>query len=135
MRRTEYASSCSKYEEPVSGLPGCSNTGMDSENKGSGSQEKKQEEDDFGIAEILPQYFALCQRDLLNLQAALDQHDFEIVRVLGHNLKGSGGAYGFPELSDIGSSLEASAKAQDTSVAKTGVDRLADFLSTRAPKG
>jgi HPt (histidine-containing phosphotransfer) domain-containing protein len=106
---------------------------MHSEKKGRSSQ-PGEEEDDFGIAEIVPQYFALCQRDLLNLRDALDQNDFEKVRVLGHNLKGSGGAYGFPEITEIGSSLEASGKLHDTSLAKTGVDRLAAFLSARAPK-
>lgn len=104
---------------------------MGSEDKGDNSQPRG-EEDDFGIAEIVPQYFALCQRDLLNLRDALDQNDFERVRVLGHNLKGSGGAYGFPEISEIGSSLEVSGKLQDTSLAKTGVDRLAAFLIARA---
>jgi len=106
---------------------------MGSENKGGGSR-PGEEEDDFGLAEILPQYFALCQRDLLNLRDALDQNDFEKVRVLGHNLKGSGGAYGLPEISEIGSSLEESGKLQDTSLAKTGVDRLAAFLSVRVPE-
>jgi HPt (histidine-containing phosphotransfer) domain-containing protein len=106
---------------------------MGSEDKGGGS-ERREEEDDFGIAEILPQYFALCQCDLLNLRDALDQNDFEKVRVLGHNLKGSGGAYGLPEISEIGSSLEASGKLHDTSLAKTGVDRLAAFLSVRVPE-
>lgn len=99
-----------------------------------GSETSGEEEDDFGLAEILPQYFALCRRDLLNLQAALDENDFERVRVLGHNLKGSGGAYGFPDLTEIGASLETSGKSQDAALAKSSADRFAEFLNTHQPK-
>jgi HPt (histidine-containing phosphotransfer) domain-containing protein len=104
---------------------------MDSEHRGSRPQ-PGHEEDDFGLAEILPQYFALCRRDLLNLREALARHDFEKIRVLGHNLKGSGGAYGFPDVTDIGASLEASGKTQDAPLAQSAVDRLAGFLTAHA---
>jgi HPt (histidine-containing phosphotransfer) domain-containing protein len=102
---------------------------MDADNRAEGAFAPGDDEDGAGLAEILPQYFSLCRRDLLNLQAALEQKDFERVRVLGHNLKGSGGAYGFPELTEIGSSLETSGKINDVSAAKAGVERLAEFLN------
>jgi HPt (histidine-containing phosphotransfer) domain-containing protein len=105
---------------------------MQSDGKSGNLHTKREtEEDDFGISEILPQYFALCRRDLLNLQAALERNDFEQIRVLGHNLKGSGGAYGFPELTEIGLELEVSGKQQDREIAKTGVERLQEFLKAR----
>lgn len=106
---------------------------MDSEFEGGNPQrEREKKEDDFGIAEILPQYFALCRRDLLNLQSALERNDFEQIRVLGHNLKGSGGAYGFPELSEIGLALETSGKRHDREIAKAEVERLGEFLKERS---
>lgn len=103
-------------------------------NKRDGSSHPDEDEEDFGLDEILPQYFALCRRDLLNLQAALEKNDFEQVRVVGHNLKGSGGAYGFPDLTEIGASIESSGKMNDSQLAKTAVDRLAVFLQAHAPK-
>jgi HPt (histidine-containing phosphotransfer) domain-containing protein len=104
---------------------------MGSENRG-GS--RPDEEEDFGLSEILPQYFDLCRRDLLHLQLALEENDFERVRVLGHNLKGSGGAYGFPDLTEIGASLETSGKSQDPTLAKSATERLAEFLNSHQPK-
>jgi histidine phosphotransfer protein HptB len=89
------------------------------------------DDDDFSLADLIPQYFALCRRDLLNLRAAIESKEFDQVRVLGHNLKGSGGAYGFPELSEIGAQIESAAKTQDTGKAGSGVARLAEFLSAR----
>ena len=53
--------------------------------------------------------------------------DFARVAVLAHNLKGTGGAFGFPELSVMGGKLETLAKAGD--VAELG--ELLDVLSAR----
>jgi HPt (histidine-containing phosphotransfer) domain-containing protein len=91
------------------------------------------DDEDFGLAELIPQYLALCRRDLLNLGVALDNKQFEDVRVLGHNLKGSGGAYGFPELSEIGSRIETAAKEKDEAVARQGIEQLEVFLRSHDP--
>ena len=96
-----------------------------------GDEEHEDEEDDFGLTELIPQYFALCRRDLQNLRAALDEKQFDQIRVLGHNLKGSGGAYGFPGLSEIGARIETAAKAGNESEAREGVEQLAEFLKSR----
>lgn len=91
------------------------------------------EEPDFDLSELLPQYFTLCRRDLAKLKAAVEQREFAQVRILGHNLKGSGGAYGFPELTEIGAAIEFAAKAGDEAAVRTGVDRFASFLDSCAP--
>jgi HPt (histidine-containing phosphotransfer) domain-containing protein len=97
------------------------------------SEQSKPDDDDFGMAELIPQYFALCRRDLLSLGAALEKKQFEDVRVLGHNLKGSGGAYGFPELSEIGSRIETAGTEKDEAVARQGVEQLEFFLRSHDP--
>ncbi|MFZ0591931.1 MAG: Hpt domain-containing protein [Bryobacteraceae bacterium] len=91
------------------------------------------DEPDFDLAELLPQYFALCRRDLDRLKAAFEQREFGQVRLLGHNLKGSGGAYGFPELTEIGAAIERAAKAEDEIAIRTGIDQFATFLISHAP--
>jgi HPt (histidine-containing phosphotransfer) domain-containing protein len=85
--------------------------------------------EDFPLNDLLPQYFALCRRDLERLRAASESRQFGEIRVLGHNLKGSGGAYGFPELSRIGANIELAAKSGDDSTVRVGIDQLAAFLS------
>src|SRR4051812_1945621 len=88
-------------------------------------------DDDLGLAELLPQYFALCLRDLHDLRTALTNEQFDRIRVLGHNLKGSGGAYGFPDLSSIGSHIEESAQERDQPEIQAGIERLASFLQSQ----
>ena len=85
-------------------------------------------DEDSGLAELIPLYFALCRRDLLSLRTALEGTDFNQVRILGHNLRGSGGAYGFPELSEIGAVIETAGKTKDADLARDGIAKLAGFL-------
>lgn len=61
--------------------------------------------------ELVAKYISRCRSGLPNLQAALHDSDFEAARVYGHRMKGSGGAYGIPGLSEIGAGIERAAKA------------------------
>lgn len=89
------------------------------------------DDDDFGLQDLVPQYLALCRRDLLAMQAALERLDFDRVRVLGHNLKGSGSAYGFPRLTDLGARVEQAAKSNDNDTIRVGITELEAFLHSK----
>jgi hypothetical protein len=52
----------------------------------------------------------------------------EGVRVTGHSMKGTGGGYGFDGLSEIGASIESAAKSGDLDAARSGLERLVDYL-------
>jgi PAS domain S-box-containing protein len=78
--------------------------------------------------ELTPQYLKNCRRDLLLMQEALERADYEALDLLGHNLRGSGGAFGFQGLSDIGTSVEAAAKQGDAVASRSGVVELSDYL-------
>ena len=93
--------------------------------------ESSPEDDDFGLQDLVPQYLALCRRDLLAMQSALERLDFDRVRVLGHNLKGSGSAYGFPRLTDLGASVEQAAKSNDNDTIRVGITELEAFLDSK----
>lgn len=86
------------------------------------------DEEEFTLTDLLPQYFALCRRDLEHLRKALQDGAFDEIRIVGHNLKGSGGAYGFPALSQIGLEIEAAAKTGDREAIQRQIERLMDFL-------
>jgi HPt (histidine-containing phosphotransfer) domain-containing protein len=92
----------------------------------------EREADESALAELLPQYFALCRKDLEHLKDACELRRFGEIRVLGHNLKGSGGAYGFPELSRLGAEIEAAAKAGNEADVRSGIAQFAAFLSDRS---
>jgi len=58
----------------------------------------------------------------------LEQHDYETVSVLGHNIKGEGGGYGLEALTKIGSSIEEAARVKDPEQLRELVDALATYL-------
>ena len=84
-------------------------------------------------AELTPQYLKNCRRDLLLMQEALERADYATLDLLGHNLRGSGGAFGFQGLSDIGTSVEAAAKEGDAVASRSGVVELSDYLNRLRP--
>ena len=96
-------------------------------------QQPDEEDEEFPLTDILPQYFALCGRDLEHLRGALAQSNLDEIRIVGHNLKGSGGAYGFPELSVIGLAIETAAKSGDQQALQAGIEEFATFLRARLP--
>lgn len=51
--------------------------------------------------------------DIERLQSALDSSDFETIRITGHNLFGSGAAYGLTEISSLGRCIEEAAENAD----------------------
>src|SRR6185312_3120723 len=86
------------------------------------------DEDEFAFADLLPQYFALCRRDLEHIRKALKDENLNDIRLIGHNLKGSGGAYGFPELTGIGLAIETAAKTGDRETLERQIEEFANFL-------
>jgi hypothetical protein len=54
--------------------------------------------------------------------------DFNSLAALGHNLKGTGASYGFPDLTRIGTSLEHSARVTDPIAVSKQLAELANYL-------
>lgn len=61
---------------------------------------------DEDLAEIMPRYLEIRQKEMLELEQAVESEDFDQIRMLGHKLKGTGSAYGFDELSRLGTLIE-----------------------------
>jgi CheY-like chemotaxis protein len=51
------------------------------------------------LQELIPQYLSDRKNDLVSIQRLLQERDFDRVRTLGHNMKGTGASYGFSEIS------------------------------------
>lgn len=62
------------------------------------------------LAQLVPGFLEGRRRDIQTISTALDRCDYENVRILGHNMKGSGAGYGFQRITDIGASLELAAE-------------------------
>ena len=62
------------------------------------------------LAELVPGFLDGRRRDVDAIAAALERSDYDNVRILGHNMKGSGAGYGFNRITEIGASLEQAAE-------------------------
>src|SRR3989338_1497282 len=80
------------------------------------------------ISELIPTFLENRRQDTQDIAQALARNDYEKIRTLGHSMKGSGGGYGFCEISEIGAGLENAAKS--TAVREIGMwlKRLSDYL-------
>nr|CRH06259.1 Conserved protein of unknown function. Containing Hpt domain [Candidatus Magnetococcus massalia] len=83
---------------------------------------------DQDLEDIVPGYLENRQKDIKDLNKALEEGDFQTASVLGHRMKGSGAGYGFDEITEIGKTIELAAKASDSSAIAEGVSRLVDYL-------
>ncbi len=83
---------------------------------------------DPDAAELMPGYLKNRRLDLQQMVDALEQHDLERIRLLGHSMKGSGGSYGLDQISEIGEALESAATTGDTDTISRQMDQLRDFL-------
>lgn len=62
------------------------------------------------LASLVPDFFRHREQDLIKLQKALQEKDYQAILFIGHNIKGIGGSYGFHEISEIGEKLEMAAR-------------------------
>jgi DNA-binding response OmpR family regulator len=82
-----------------------------------------------GIERLVPGYLASRKAEVHVLETALAGGDYRTIRVLGHNLRGSGNAYGFPAISHIGRSLESAAGRQSPDEIRLLIAALGDYLA------
>ncbi len=85
---------------------------------------------DEALSGILPRYISNVRRNPAAVAAALARGDFDTIRSLGHNMKGTGTSFGLPQVTHIGGELEQAAKQQDYDGVRQAVDRLAHFLDS-----
>jgi HPt (histidine-containing phosphotransfer) domain-containing protein len=83
---------------------------------------------DPDLRDLIPDYLKNRGKDLLVYRQALEEGDFNSIVILGHSMKGSGGGYGFNELSNIGRALENAAKNRDKESIRQAITDFAEFL-------
>ena len=77
---------------------------------------------------LVGKYLANRKDDVTKLARALAEADFDTIRVTGHNLYGSGAAYGLDDISWIGAGIENAAKSADTEQLERLIGELREFL-------
>ncbi|MCU0896709.1 MAG: Hpt domain-containing protein [Burkholderiales bacterium] len=85
---------------------------------------------DAGLATLIPGYLERRRGDTAAILAAVEGGDFEAARRLGHQLKGSGGGYGFPEITRLGAEIEEAAKGHEGERLARLAATLSEYLSS-----
>ncbi len=84
---------------------------------------------DIDLEDLIPGFLDNRQKDLQNLESALQNNDFGTLRSIGHNLKGVGGGYGFSGITVIGAEIEEGAKASNLGSISENIKKLSHYLS------
>lgn len=83
---------------------------------------------DADLEDLIPGYLQNRRKDADAILEALENQDFETIRILGHTMKGTGGGYGFDAITDIGQALEEAAKSRQVQAIRQEVAALLDYL-------
>ncbi len=69
--------------------------------------------DDADLAEIIDIFVSELPGKLIAMREALANQHHEELQRLAHQLKGAGGSYGYPQLTQVSKKVEDAAKIQD----------------------
>jgi len=83
---------------------------------------------DAGLQHLIPQFLEDMRGYDREMRAALDRGDFDTIHRLGHGIKGCGGSYGFPELSECGRLIEEGAKKKDAGEIRRRLDEFSNYV-------
>jgi PAS domain S-box-containing protein len=81
-----------------------------------------------GIEGLVPNYLASIRRDMAAMMTAIGEQDCEIAGRLGHQFKGTGHGYGFPEIAQAGTAIEVAARSANEGEIRRQILSLAAYL-------
>lgn len=81
------------------------------------------------VAELLPLFLELREAEPAAIRQAAADQNFKTLERLGHGLKGVGGSFGFPEISELGSRLETAVDRRDLPEVLSLADELSQDLA------
>ena len=84
---------------------------------------------DPDLEDLIPMFLENRRRDIDDIKRLLREGNMGEIRRLGHSMKGSGGGYGFGEISEIGRDMEEAAKDGNMEEIEKLNNRLAEYLS------
>ncbi len=85
---------------------------------------------DEELSDLVPKFLSNVRRNPSAIAAALARGDFGTIRSLGHNMKGTGGSFGLPQISTLGGQLEQAAKKEDGDAVRSVTAELVHYLES-----
>jgi PAS domain S-box-containing protein len=76
------------------------------------------------IVALQPAFLANRRLDLAKMRSALAAQDFAAIQAIGHNCKGTGVGYGFPDIGRVGAAVEMAAKSRDAGKVEQSIRHL-----------
>ena len=87
--------------------------------------------DDDEWAEMQEMYINHTFKELNSIKENISSITFDSLRTFGHNIKGSGGMYGFSEITEMGATIESAAKDENMDQIKSTLGKLETFLESK----
>lgn len=84
---------------------------------------------DEDLEELIPGFMENRKQDIVLINEQLENGNLSEIQRLGHSMKGSGGGYGFHEISTIGKEIEEAAKNGNRSQISKMVTYLSEYLT------
>lgn len=79
---------------------------------------------------LMARYLRNREADIQALRSALASGNFQYISTTGHNLFGSGGAYGLMQISELGADLQSAAEGHEVKQINKLIDSLEEFVRT-----
>lgn len=80
------------------------------------------------LRELIPGFLENRAKDAVKMQEALGEHDYEMLKRLGHSMKGVGGGYGFDEITRLGAEIERAAMSGDEAALRQLCTQLDEYM-------
>lgn len=71
--------------------------------------------DDPDMIDLVEEFVGGLETRLADLKAAHARNDYEQLKTLAHQLKGAGGSYGYPQISELAANVEPQFAQEDDS--------------------
>lgn len=85
--------------------------------------------DDSDFRELLEEFAAALPKRRDGLQAAYRAGAFDELRSRAHQLKGAGGGFGFPQLSELAAELELASQSQDAAELGEKLESIVGYIN------
>ena len=81
-----------------------------------------------GMEDVVPGYLEKRRNDIDVYRESLSSSSFDAIQKLAHKMKGTGGGYGFPELTDLGGAMESAAMRSDATALAQYIEEFSQYL-------
>jgi len=82
------------------------------------------------LEDLIPGFLENRRHDIIKIREAVRQGDLETIKHLGHTMKGTGGGYGFENITEIGKNIENAAHQKSSEIILQLVEELEKYINT-----